>query len=116
MPPPSPPPSLIIVLLSSSSHFNLFSKVAIYCEGTRFTKKKYEQSLEYAQKNGLPLLKHHLTPRTKGFALLVENLRGNNFKAVYDVAVAYPKWAHNRVPNHLDILLRERVDIYWYMR
>lgn len=103
-------PSLSIVFLFS------LSKVAIYCEGTRFTKEKHKKSMEYAKKKGLPLLKHHLAPRTKGFALLAEYLRGGNFKAVYDVGVAYPNWPHDSAPTHLDIMLGKRVDIFWYMR
>ena len=91
--------------------------MAIYCEGTRFTQEKHKKGQEYAKKHNLPLLKHHVTPRTKGFALLIECLRGGGiFKAVYDVGVAYPDWTNDWVPTHLDILLGKRVDLYWYMR
>ena len=95
--------------------FNLL-QVAIYCEGTRFTKEKWAKGVEFAKKHDLPPLKHHLAPRTKGFALLAEHLReGADFKAVVDVGVAYPGHADN-VYTHLDMLLGRRVDIYWYMR
>ncbi|KOB72228.1 Acyltransferase AGPAT6, partial [Operophtera brumata] len=35
-------------------------------EGTRYTKEKHDESLKFAKEKNLPLLKHHLTPRTKG--------------------------------------------------
>ena len=46
------------------------------CEGTRFTKEKYEASVEIAKEKGLPILKHHLLPRTKGFTLLASQIKG----------------------------------------
>lgn len=98
------------------SLFVLCIQVAIYCEGTRFTKEKYAKGVEYAKQHDLPPLKHHLTPRTKGFALLAEHLReGANFAAVYDVGVAYPNSTDN-FSTHLDMLMGKRVDLYWYMR
>lgn len=47
----------------------------IHCEGTRFTEKKHQVSMQVAQAKGLPSLKHHLLPRTKGFAITVRGLR-----------------------------------------
>ncbi|XP_054578640.1 1-acyl-sn-glycerol-3-phosphate acyltransferase delta isoform X3 [Eptesicus fuscus] len=47
----------------------------IHCEGTRFTEKKHQISMQVAQAKGLPGLKHHLLPRTKGFAVTVRSLR-----------------------------------------
>ncbi|XP_033259809.1 E3 ubiquitin-protein ligase parkin isoform X3 [Orcinus orca] len=47
----------------------------IHCEGTRFTEKKHQISMQVAQAKGLPSLKHHLLPRTKGFAITVRSLR-----------------------------------------
>lgn len=47
----------------------------IHCEGTRFTEKKHQISMQVAQAKGLPSLKHHLLPRTKGFAITVKCLR-----------------------------------------
>ena len=45
-------------------------KIVNFCEGTRFTNEKHAVSIEIAKSKGLPLLKHHLLPRTKGFTLL----------------------------------------------
>jgi lysophosphatidic acid acyltransferase/lysophosphatidylinositol acyltransferase len=42
------------------------------CEGTRFTEKKRLASMKIAREKGLPELKHHLLPRTKGFTLLLQ--------------------------------------------
>ncbi|KAJ7987494.1 hypothetical protein DPEC_G00327080 [Dallia pectoralis] len=48
----------------------------LQCEGTRFTAEKHRVSMEVAEKKGLPKLKHHILPRTKGFWVAVQNLRG----------------------------------------
>lgn len=48
----------------------------LYCEGTRFTEKKHRVSMEVALSKGLPVLKYHLLPRTKGFTTAVQCLRG----------------------------------------
>ncbi len=90
--------------------------MAIYCEGTRFTQKKHKAALEYAKKNDLPLLKHHITPRTKGFALLAEHFREGACRSVYDVAVAYPGFTGDEIPSHLDLLMGKKIVIQWYMR
>jgi len=60
----------------------------IFCEGTRFTKKKHEKSMEFAKKNNLPLLKHHLLPRTKGFFITCNGLR-SKVASIYDTTVAW---------------------------
>lgn len=57
--------------------------VLLYCEGTRFTAEKHIQSMVVAREKGLPELKRHLLPRTKGFFLSVRQLKGN-VPAVYD--------------------------------
>lgn len=48
----------------------------LYCEGTRLTPKKHQVSMQVAESKGLPKLKYHLLPRTKGFWVTVQNLRG----------------------------------------
>lgn len=40
-------------------------------EGTRYTQEKHEASIEFAKSRGLPVFKHHLLPRTRGFKLLM---------------------------------------------
>lgn len=47
----------------------------MFAEGTRFTEEKHQKSLEFARKNGLPELKHHLLPRTKGFNIILREVK-----------------------------------------
>lgn len=49
------------------------SLILSYFEGTRFTKKKYEASVKFAEERNLPIrLKHHLVPRTRGFHCMTQ--------------------------------------------
>ncbi|XP_043557369.1 1-acyl-sn-glycerol-3-phosphate acyltransferase gamma [Chiloscyllium plagiosum] len=72
----------------------------LYCEGTRFTEKKHRISMEVAESKGLPKLKYHLLPRTKGFTTTVKYLRGT-VTAVYDVTLNF---RDNKNPTLLGIL------------
>ncbi|XP_055912231.1 1-acyl-sn-glycerol-3-phosphate acyltransferase gamma-like [Eupeodes corollae] len=58
-------------------------------EGTRFTPQKHEASVKFAEERGLPVLKHHLIPRTKGFTASLASLR--NKCTIYDINVAFKK-------------------------
>ncbi|MEJ1288085.1 1-acylglycerol-3-phosphate O-acyltransferase 3 [Cricetulus griseus] len=60
----------------------------LYCEGTRFTETKHRISMEVAASKGLPPLKYHLLPRTKGFTTTVQCLRGT-VAAIYDVTLNF---------------------------
>ncbi|KAI1885448.1 hypothetical protein AGOR_G00220310 [Albula goreensis] len=60
----------------------------LYCEGTRFTEKKHQISMQVAESKGLPKLKHHLLPRTKGFTTTLACLKGT-VTAVYDVTLNF---------------------------
>jgi lysophosphatidic acid acyltransferase/lysophosphatidylinositol acyltransferase len=42
--------------------------ILLFPEGTRFSAEKHAASLEFAASRDLPLLQHHLLPRTKGFS------------------------------------------------
>lgn len=59
----------------------------MFCEGTRFTKQKHEASMKIAKEKGLPELKHHLLPRTKGFSLLARGAadRSINLKPKFNI-------------------------------
>ena len=59
-----------------------------FVEGTRFTLPKLTAAREYAEKNGLPVPRHTLVPRSKGFAASVEGLR-SHVTAVYDLTIGY---------------------------
>uniref|UniRef100_G1QG13 1-acyl-sn-glycerol-3-phosphate acyltransferase delta n=1 Tax=Myotis lucifugus TaxID=59463 RepID=G1QG13_MYOLU len=79
----------------------------IHCEGTRFTEKKHQISMQVAQAKGLPSLKHHLLPRTKGFAVTVRSLR-NVVSAVYDCTLNF---RNNENPTLLGVPMRARAQL-----
>ncbi|XP_042491978.1 1-acyl-sn-glycerol-3-phosphate acyltransferase 2 isoform X2 [Macadamia integrifolia] len=64
--------------------------LALFVEGTRFTKAKLLAAQEYAASMGLPIPRNVLIPRTKGFVSAVSNMR-SFVPAIYDVTVAIPK-------------------------
>ena len=51
-------------------------QLLLFCEGTRFTADKHKTSMAVAKEKGLPLLKHHLLPRTRGFVHSMHGLKG----------------------------------------
>lgn len=59
-------------------------------EGTRFTEKKHEASVKFAQERGMPVLKHHLIPRTKGFTASLPYLK-EKCPAILDIQLAFKK-------------------------
>lgn len=92
-------------------------QVGIFCEGTRFTQSKYMEGVQYANDRGLPVLKHHLVPRTKGFSTLAHYLQTTgNFAALYDIGFAYPGLKQSHTPNLLDLLLGRSVEVFFYVR
>ncbi|XP_021534933.1 1-acyl-sn-glycerol-3-phosphate acyltransferase gamma isoform X3 [Neomonachus schauinslandi] len=78
----------------------------LYCEGTRFTEKKHRVSMEVAISKGLPVLKYHLLPRTRGFTTAVQCLRGT-VAAVYDVTLNF---RGNKNPSLLGILYGKKYE------
>ncbi|KAG8513716.1 1-acyl-sn-glycerol-3-phosphate acyltransferase gamma [Galemys pyrenaicus] len=78
----------------------------LYCEGTRFTEKKHRVSMEVAAAKGLPALKYHLLPRTKGFTTAVQCLRGT-VSAVYDVTLNF---RGKKIPSLLGILYGKKYE------
>ncbi|KAH8322973.1 hypothetical protein KR059_012289 [Drosophila kikkawai] len=83
-------------------------------EGTRFTPAKHELSVKFAQERGLPLLKHHLIPRTKGFTTSLPTMRGI-CPAIYDINLAFKRDAEPK-PTLLSQLNGEPVEPYMYIR
>ena len=49
-------------------------------EGTRRNDNKLRASQDYCVQNGLPVLKHHLMPRHKGFVESIKNLDTSKIK------------------------------------
>ncbi|XP_061914330.1 1-acyl-sn-glycerol-3-phosphate acyltransferase delta isoform X2 [Entelurus aequoreus] len=84
----------------------------LYCEGTRFTPKKHQNSMQVAESKGLPKLKYHLLPRTKGFWITVQNLRGT-VAAVYDSTLNF---RNNETPTLRDILSGKKYHADLYVR
>ncbi|KAM4607755.1 1-acyl-sn-glycerol-3-phosphate acyltransferase delta [Polymixia lowei] len=84
----------------------------LHCEGTRFTAKKHQISMQVAESKGLPKLKHHLLPRTKGFWVTVQNLRGK-VAAVYDSTLNF---RNNEVPTLLGVLNGKKYHADLYVR
>ncbi|KTF87562.1 hypothetical protein cypCar_00025991 [Cyprinus carpio] len=84
----------------------------LHCEGTRFTEKKHKISMEVAEKKGLPKLKYHLLPRTKGFCVTAQNLRGK-VTAVYDSTLNF---RNNEMPTLLGVLNGKKYHADLYVR
>ncbi|XP_070697284.1 1-acyl-sn-glycerol-3-phosphate acyltransferase delta [Pempheris klunzingeri] len=84
----------------------------LFCEGTRFTPKKHQISMEVAESKGLPKLKYHLLPRTKGFWVTVQNLRGTA-AAVYDSTLNF---RNNETPTLLGVLNGRKYHADLYVR
>ena len=61
--------------------------MTLFCEGTRFTETKHEESMKVAASKGLPLLKHHLLPRTKAFSLVAKT--GANKSNLYKATLIF---------------------------
>ncbi|UJR37543.1 hypothetical protein I4U23_030245 [Adineta vaga] len=87
----------VLVNYPKKYYFNFL----LFCEGTRFTEKKRIASMKIACEKGLPELKHHILPRTKGFTLLLQGAE-NRIAAVYDLTVGFKKTG--AVPTLLSIL------------
>ncbi|KAJ9543779.1 hypothetical protein OSB04_023486 [Centaurea solstitialis] len=64
--------------------------LALFVEGTRFTKAKLLAAQEFASSNGLPVPRNVLIPRTKGFVTSVSQMR-SFVPAIIDMTVALPK-------------------------
>lgn len=94
---------------------NVFNfQLLLFPEGTRFTPKKHEASLEFAVKNNLPHLKHHLLPRTKGFIASLPSMRGK-VPAVYELELAFKEDAPVK-PTIRNMLLGKSLEAHYYLR
>lgn len=63
--------------------------VNLYPEGTRLKPSKLAAAQEFARTQNLPIPKHVLIPRVKGFLATVEGLEGH-VDAIYDLTIVYP--------------------------
>lgn len=86
----------------------------LYAEGTRFTAKKSEASQKFAKEKGLPILKYHLTPRTKGFTASIQHMR-EKIPAIYNIQIAFKESDPNK-PTMTNLLLGKKVEAHMYIR
>ncbi|XP_035696829.1 1-acyl-sn-glycerol-3-phosphate acyltransferase delta-like [Branchiostoma floridae] len=84
-----------------------------YCEGTRFTAERYQTSMEVARSKGLPELKHHLLPRTKGFTLCARVGR-KYIQAFYDLEYHFDNGRPE--PTMMDLLKGKAHHVHVYFR
>lgn len=62
--------------------------ILLFPEGTRMSPEKLAASQEFSRSRpGLPVLQHHLMPRTKGFSFTVSKLDRARISRVYDVTL-----------------------------
>jgi len=59
----------------------------LFAEGTRLSPEKLELSQKFAQERNLHVLKHHLTPRSKGFVHVIQNMDTSKIPYVYDATL-----------------------------
>lgn len=105
--------SEIMLFVNRYSDVYNFDQLLLYAEGTRFTPEKHEASQKFAHEKGLPVLKHHLTPRTKGFTASLPHLRGK-VGAIYDIQLAF-KPTEIVKPTMTNLLLGEKVEAHMYI-
>ena len=74
------PVSHVLVLLYIGYHAFVLMNCQLATE--------HAASVEFAEKSGLPHLKHLLIPRTKGFVLCIEKVRGK-FAAIYCATMVF---------------------------
>lgn len=85
----------------------------LFPEGTRFTPEKHQASLKFAREKGLPELKHHLTPRTKGFVASIAPMQGK-IHALYDVILDFK--SEETKPTITNLLNGKKVTGHFYVR
>eukprot|EP00053_Salpingoeca_punica_P008417 m.75623 g.75623 ORF g.75623 m.75623 type:complete len:380 (+) comp14594_c0_seq1:188-1327(+) len=87
--------------------FNMPYWMVIFAEGTRITPEKYALSVEHCKANNLPVFKHVMYPRVKGWSLVVQELR-NSLDSVYVATYAFPP---GEPPSVADLLEGKDIDI-----
>ncbi len=86
-----------------------------YSEATRYTARKYEETVQWCKEHDHPIPVHTLYPRTRGFVATIKALgKTSSVKAVYDLTVAY---AHHEkfleAPGMWQTLSQHRLDADW---
>ena len=87
--------------------------ILLFPEGTRYTKEKYEASKKFAESRNLPVLKHHLVPRTKGFTYTMSRLDKSKISCIYDVTLGCDM---DTPPTLTNVLLGRSTQAHMYIR
>lgn len=90
--------------------------IVLFPEGTRFSESKKRKSDEYAEKKGLKSLKNVLTPRDKGFVLIMKTIDTSKTKTLIDVTIFCwnKKTKSLHIPSLKDIFSLE--DLIFYVQ
>jgi len=83
-------------------------------EGTRFTESKHQASIKFARDRGMPELKHHLIPRSKGFTASLPYLK-EKCPGLYDIQLAF-KTEDKYEPTVANLLHGHSVNGYMHVR
>lgn len=89
-------------------------QLLLNAEGTRFTESKHEASIKFARDRGMPELKHHLIPRSKGFTASLPYLK-NKCPGLYDIQLAF-KADEQYKPTVANLLHGRPVNGYMHVR
>lgn len=89
-------------------------QLLLNAEGTRFTEKKHEASVKFAQERNMTVLKYHLIPRTKGFTASLPKLK-EKCPCLLDVQLAFHKSERN-APTFSNLLHGRGVTAHMYIR
>lgn len=84
----------------------------LFPEGTRFTEKKHQASLEVCRAKGYPELRHVLLPRPKGFIVSMHGLKGQ-FKTIINCTVAFER--RGLEPNLMNILSGKQLTAHFHV-
>lgn len=81
-------------------------------EGTRFTPQKHEKSTEFAKSRNLPILNHHLIPRTRGFKTCVEVMKKVKEKCII---LNYQTFYKGPKPTIVNLFQGKSMEFHIYM-
>lgn len=90
-----------------------------FCEGTRFTKDKLEESQRFAAERGIEAPKYHLIPRTKGFVAVAKHIKQRqaenpNLKvSIYNAQVAFEEQGALNIGDIIKRGLKPRGHMYF---
>jgi len=87
--------------------------ILLFPEGTRFTKDKYLAGKKFAESRNLPVFKHHLVPRTKGFSYTISHLEPGKITWVYDVTLGCDTATP---PTLTNVLMGHQTSAHMYIR